>query len=142
MVFLMGSPEAENLSTLVRVSNLTQMVRYGAVGLISTAINYTAFILGITAGWHYLVAATGAAIITALAGYVLHRGFTFRVPRPANPREFASFACVFALQYVLGMLGYVLTIGLLGISPTLAFIVVSGFVAVAAFTALKYGTFR
>jgi putative flippase GtrA len=121
---------------------IRQAMRYCIVGLISTAINYIMFIAAIAAGLHYLLAATISSVVTVVAGYFLHRGFTFSAPGAANIREFASFLSVFAVQYVLAMAGYTLLIGYLGLGPSLAFVLNNIVVASVAFSMLRYRTFR
>jgi putative flippase GtrA len=121
---------------------MRQPVRYGLVGLISTAINYTSFVAAIALGMHYLIAATVSNGLTLLAGYILNRTFTFAAPGQPNIREFTSFMGVFAIQYVLGISNYAVLIGHLGWNPSLAFVLNSAVMAVATYCLLRYGTFR
>ncbi len=123
-------------------ANLIQVIRYVVVGLISTAINYGMFIATIAVGLHYLVAATISSVVTVIAGYFMHRTFTFLAPGPANVKEFASFMSVFAVQYALAMGGYMFLIGYLELGPSLAFVINSAVVTVVAFTLLRSVTFR
>lgn len=121
---------------------LGQAIRYCIVGLFSAALNYVMFISGIAAGLHYLVAATVSSAVTLVTGYFLHRTFTFSASGVANVKEFASFLGVFGVQYLLAMTGYMLLIGHLGLSPTLAFILNNIVVASVAFSIMRYRTFR
>ena len=121
---------------------VVQAFRYGIVGLISTAINYVLFIAFIATGLHYLAAATICSVVTVVAGYFMHRTFTFAVPGPANIGEFVSFLGVFGVQYFVAMSGYTILIGYLGLGPTLAFILNNAVVTSVAFGIMRYRTFR
>lgn len=119
-----------------------QPLRYIGVGLVSTAINYAIFTGGIYVGLHYLVAATVSTAVTVMAGFFLHRTFTFSARKAATLREFLSFLSVIAVQYVLGMTGYWLLIGKLQMSPSLAFVLNNIVLASITYCLFRYRTFR
>jgi putative flippase GtrA len=122
--------------------SVDRVVRYGVVGVVSTAINYILFMAGIAIGLHYLLAATLASSVTVIAGYFMNRTFTFAAPGAASIQEFASFLGVFVVQYLLAMFGYALLIGCLTVNPSLAFVLNAVAVAAVAFTLLRLHTFR
>jgi putative flippase GtrA len=117
-------------------------MRYGIVGLVSTAVNYAIFISAIALGVHYLVAATLGSAITVIIGYYLNRSYTFASREPATAFEFASFVAVFGVQYALAMGGYALLVGYFRINVSIAFVLISVFLFCVAFTLLKSITFR
>jgi putative flippase GtrA len=119
-----------------------QFVRYAAVGLFSTVLNYAIFESGIALGLHYLVATTLSSAIVVVISYFLNRTFTFSSPGRATPREFFSFFMVFSVQYSLAFAGYILLIGYLHLNTSVAFVLNTAFVAVVAFNLLRWGTFR
>lgn len=127
---------------ILNQTNIRQGTTYVVVGLVATAINYTMFITTLRGGLHYLLAATVSSVVTVLAGYFLHRKFTFSRATPANFREFMSFLGVFAVQYFLSLWFYVLLIGYLKLGPSLAFVINSAAVALVAFVLLRSLTFR
>jgi putative flippase GtrA len=83
------------MSAGMKASGGAMLVRYSAVGLVGTALQYLVVVTGVQwLDWRLLAASTAGAILGALVNYVLNRSFTFASDRPhrhAMPR-FAAIA--------------------------------------------------
>lgn len=108
-----------------------RVVRFGLVGLLTTALSYAVFVTAIHLGVHYLLASALAWASGVGLSFVLNKRFTFAVRTRADLREAASFLAGYVLQLIVGTAGYAVLIGGLGLKPTPAFavnlVITSGF---------------
>jgi len=69
----------EKLTALLRSPRLWELVRYGAAGVATTAVNFVVFgLLYDILGWNESVANTVSVILSILFAYVVNKLFVFR----------------------------------------------------------------
>jgi len=79
------------------------LVRYGAVGLVNTAVGYgTILALQLGAGWAPVAANAAGYAVGLAVSYVLNRRFTFASSRP-HGETLAPFLGAAALSYTLNL---------------------------------------
>ena len=75
------------------------LARFALVGVLNTAIGFTAILLALRLGMgDYAANATGYALGLAVS-YALNRSWTFRAANAPNLAEFGRFSAAFALAY-------------------------------------------
>ena len=120
---------------------MAKVLRFGLVGLVTTAFTYGVFRFGLAAGIHYLIAATLAWLAGMAVSYLLNRRFTFLVRRTPNLPEAGRFLSGGVLQYLVATLGYWVMIGELHLNPTFAFVLNVAAGCVLNFSYMQYVVF-
>ena len=121
--------------------SLPELVRYGAVGILTTVVNYSAYLLGVMLlDWHYLVATCFAWCLATGFSFGMNKCFVFRSPargRKAVLREGSSFFAARWLSGILEMgLMYLLVDGG-GLDNKLAKILVGGIIVIMNYVVSK-----
>ncbi|MBV8565318.1 MAG: GtrA family protein [Methylobacteriaceae bacterium] len=92
------------LATAVRFANLLELLKYGLASAAALAVDWGLLILLTTVGGlHYLMSAAISFCTGGVLVYLLSIGFVFRL------RRFAEARIEFALFFVIGLVGLVLT---------------------------------
>lgn len=78
---------------------LVSLARFGAVGLINSAVAYAAFALTLSLGLHYTIATLAGGAAGVLLGFRLHGRFVFR----DRPGQLWRFVLVFLVIYGLSL---------------------------------------
>lgn len=121
---------------------LNSILRFGLVGGFVTGMVYLLFIGLLKLGVHYLLA-SGAGWAAGIGiSYLLNRTFTFAVPDRARPKEFGVFVGGALLQLGLGLGCYWVLMGLLGLGPTVSFVINLVFTATFSFVFMRWVVFR
>jgi putative flippase GtrA len=120
-----------------------RIVHFVLIGLLSTAVSYLVFIALIRLGLHYALASVASWAAGLAVGFVLNRRFTFGITGPERrTRDFGLYVIGALLQLLLGLTGYAITIGRLGLNPTLAFAINLPITTAFSFLFLRFVTFR
>jgi len=101
---------------------LGQIVSFTVAGLSATAVNYIVFSSLAWSGLHYLAAAVIGWSLSVTTSYVLNKRLTFASGAWFAPRELGRFIMGSLLQLGLGLTGYAVLIGDLGLPLNLAFL--------------------
>ncbi|HTI67144.1 MAG TPA: GtrA family protein [Caulobacteraceae bacterium] len=120
---------------------LASFLRFLLVGGSVTGATYVAFSGLMHLGIHYLPAATAVWAFGVALNYGLSRSFTFARKDKARPREFATFVAGNLFQLGLGLTLYWVLIGVLGTSPTLAFVCNGALTAACSFAFMRWVVF-
>lgn len=120
---------------------LLRLLRFGLVGLTTTALTYVVFRVGLGLKFHYLIASTFSWMAGMALSYPLNRRFTFAAGGGASFLEAVRFACGGVLQFLIGQGLYMLMIGRLHFNPTVAFVLNVGVGCVVNFTYMRWIVF-
>lgn len=118
-----------------------RVFRFLMTGGLTTLVAYIIFITAIWAGMGYRLANPLAWVCTVGMGATMNRWFTFRAVTPWG-RWLPLYIVGAVLQLGLSVLGYEVLIGHLGIPPTPAFVLNTGFTAAVSFLFMNFITFR
>jgi putative flippase GtrA len=136
-----GNPStpAERLKRLLS----SQKVAFVIVGGINTAVGFLAFVAWITVlgDRFYGLAVALAYSVSIIVAFILHRTFVFKV-RGSTVRDFLGFVAVNSTGLGMNLVGMLVAVGLLGIPPIPAQILVLGLVAVSSFYGHRHISFR
>ena len=96
-------------------------VRYVLTGGLTTLVAYVATMLLLRL-MNYVPATALAWLVTVCFGFTINRRFTFGIVGPeGRGRDFGLFVIGAAMQLAITIGGYSITLGRLGLDPTLAF---------------------
>ena len=121
---------------------LNHVVRFLLVGGFITGVCYLVFIGMLKLGVQYLVAATIGWAVGIGISYVLNRSFTFGVATKAQPKEFGTFVGGYVLQLGLGLFNYWVLMGLVGLGPTVSFVLNLVLTSTFSFVFMRWVVFR
>ena len=122
---------------------MTRLIRFGLTGAVTTAFSYVAFIGLIRLGVYYEVASVASWALGLVLGFTANRRFTFGISgADRRKRDFSLYLIGSLLQLGLGLTGYALLIGHLGLDATPAFILNTAVTASFNFLFLRFVTFR
>jgi putative flippase GtrA len=103
---------------------MARLLRFGLVGLLTTALAYAVFVGLIAIGIGYIFASVAGWAAPMTVSYLLNRRFTFNISGIAGPpTEMATFVIGSLLQLTLSLADYSLLMGALSLAPTPAFII-------------------
>jgi len=98
-------------------------VRYLMTGGLTTLVAYVCTMIFLRL-MNYVPATVLAWIITVCVGFMLNRRFTFGIiGREQRGRDFAFFVVGALMQLAVTVAGYSITLGRLGLDPTIAFLI-------------------
>lgn len=121
--------------------SLTQLVRYGIVGLASNAFGYLLY-LGLTyLGMGPKLAMSLLYCVGVLQTFVFNKKWSFRFDGPATPALF-RYAMVYAAGYVINFFALLWLVDQLGLPHQWVMGVLVLFMAVFFFVAQKFWVFR
>ncbi len=121
----------------------TRLIRFGLTGALTTALSYIGFIGLIRRGAFYEVASAASWALGLVLGFSINRRFTFGISgAERRKRDFSFYILGSLLQLGLGLTGYALLIGRLGLDATPAFILNTAVTASFNFLFLRFVTFR
>ena len=120
----------------------SQFIRFAVVGVISTALNYSLFLLLLSVlSINYLIASAFGYVCGLCLGYPLNRLWTFELVQDSSDKKI-KYLLVYLLSLVMGLvLLEFLVINLL-FRPEIANIFVIGFLTLAKFIGVKYLVFK
>ncbi len=121
---------------------LHRILRFGLVGLLTTALTYGVFVLTIRAGLHYLLASALAWGAGVAVSFLLNKRFTFSLRSRADLREVASFVGGYGVQFLIATAGYAVLIGGVGLEPTPAFMINLVITSLFSFLFMRWVVFR
>lgn len=125
--------------TRIGLGVMDRFIRFAVIGLLLTGLAYSIFLPLL----HYVrpaVAVSGAWIICVIAGYLLHRRFTFQSQGKVN-RELPLFVTGSLLQLMVAAAGIELLMGA-GLNASLAFLLNTGITTAVSFGFQTLVTFR
>jgi putative flippase GtrA len=121
---------------------LRRIVRFVMTGGLTTAVAYVTWILLLKVVG-YPIATAVAWIVAVALGFVVNRRFTFGIAGPERrAADFGLFVVGALGQLVIGEVSYYVTIGRLGMAPTLAFLITLALNTSFGFLFLNFVTFR
>ena len=122
---------------------VAEMVRYGLVGLVNTAVGFSTIAVAMQAlHWHYAIANVLGYGLGLTVSFILNRHFTFRSPRTFRPREPLLFLLVFGVSYVIQMGALVLCVEALRMNRLAAQAIAMALYTAIGYIGNKYLTFR
>jgi putative flippase GtrA len=96
-------------------------VRYVLTGALTTLVAYVATMLFLRL-MNYIPATALAWVVTVGFGFTINRRFTFGIVGPERRgRDFGLFVVGAAMQLAITLVSYSITLGRLGLDPSLAF---------------------
>ncbi len=126
-----------------RKNTMTRLIRFGFTGALTTALSYVGFIGLIRLGIYYELASVVSWALGLVLGFSLNRRFTFGISgAERRTRDFSLYLVGSLLQLGLGLAGYAVLIGRLGLAATPAFVVNTAATAAFNFLFLWFVTFR
>jgi putative flippase GtrA len=122
---------------------IAEMVRYGLVGLVNTAVGFSTIAVAMQAlHWHYATANVLGYGLGLTVSFVLNKRFTFRSPRAIRPREPLLFLLVFGVSYAIQMGALVLCVEALRMNRLAAQAIAMALYTAIGYAGNKYLTFR
>lgn len=122
---------------------MAKFLRFGLVGVLTTALAYVVFVGLIAIGIGYIVASVAGWAAPMIVSYLLNRRFTFNISGVAGPpTEMATFVIGSLLQLTLSVVDYSFLMGALSLAPTPAFIINTALMATFSFLFMRWVTFR
>jgi putative flippase GtrA len=122
---------------------MTRLVRFGLTGALTTALSYVVFVGLIRLGLHYAIASVVSWGLGLVVGFAVNRRFTFGISGAnRRGRDFSLYMVGALLQLGIGLTGYALLIGRLGLDATPAFVLNTAVTASFNFLFLRFVTFR
>lgn len=119
------------------------VIRFVVVGLATTAISYVSFSTMIKSGAYYEVASIGSWACASVLGFFLHRSITFKFRREESGLgRFSVFAIGSIAQLLVGMAGYWLLIGVIGLGSDAAFLLNLIVTTTFSFLFMRFVVFR
>lgn len=120
-----------------------EFVKFGIVGALTTAINFTIYSVLVLAGVYYLLAAVIAFVIATLNSYTFNRRWTFRAGE-ASRRQLMKFTSVQLLGLTLNLIVLALLVEYGGFQDhkLMAQLLANSIVVASNFTGNKLWTFR
>jgi putative flippase GtrA len=121
---------------------LAEMIRYGLVGVVNTAVGLAVILLGMNVvGLHYALANALGYGLGLIVSYLLNRRFTFRSSRRIVSGEPLLFLFVFGISYAVQMGLLILCVELLRMNRSLAQILAMGVYTACGYLGNKFITF-
>lgn len=122
---------------------MSRLIRFGLTGALTTALSYIGFIGLIRLGVYYEAASVVSWGLGLFVGFTINRRFTFGISgADRRRRDFSLYLVGSLLQLGIGLTGYALLIGRLGLDATPAFILNTAVTASFNFVFLRFVTFR
>jgi putative flippase GtrA len=122
---------------------MSRLIRFGLTGALTTALSYIGFIGLIRLGVYYEAASVVSWGLGLFVGFTINRRFTFGISgADRRRRDFSLYLVGSLLQLGIGLTGYALLIGRLGLDATPAFILNTAVTASFNFLFLRFVTFR
>jgi putative flippase GtrA len=122
---------------------LAEMIRYGLVGLVNTAVCLSAIFVSMhVIGLPYALANAIGYALGLIASFLLNRRFTFRSSRRIFSREPLLFLAVFGVSYAVQMGALVLFVEQLRMNQSFAQVCAMVVYTACGYTGNKFITFR
>jgi putative flippase GtrA len=122
---------------------MTRLIRFALTGALTTVLSYVGFIGLIRLGAYYELASVVSWALGLVLGFAVNRRFTFGISgADRRTRDLSLYIVGSLLQLGLGMAGYALLIGRLGLAATPAFVLNTAVTASFNFLFLRFVTFR
>ena len=120
----------------------SQFIRFAVVGVISTALNYSLFLLLLSVfSINYLIASAFGYVCGLCLGYPLNRLWTFELVQDSSDKKI-KYLLVYLLSLVMGLVLLEFLVVNLLFRPEIANIFVIGFLTLAKFVGIKYLVFK
>jgi putative flippase GtrA len=120
----------------------SQFIRFAVVGIISTALNYSLFLLLLSVfSINYLIASAFGYVCGLCLGYPLNRLWTFELVQDSSDKKI-KYLLVYLLSLVMGLVLLEFLVVNLLFRPEIANIFVIGFLTLAKFVGIKYLVFK
>ena len=124
------------------LSQFRRLATFGAVGIVSTLVSFVVYRGGLLAGLPYPLAVTGGWAAGLLVAFGGNRRATFGRVGRLERREVLGFVSAYGLQLAYSLVGYWITLDVLGLPPTLAFVLVLVPAAGISYAAMHLLAFR
>lgn len=134
-------PTRGRIQNLKANPHAQQFIKYGVVGLSSTAINFALYAALLALGFHYLAAAVLAYTVATVNGYVLNSRWTYRAGTHTNTR-FLKFSTIQLSGLAVNLLVLAFLVETFALNELLAQLVANAFVVLTTFGGNKFWTFR
>ena len=122
---------------------MTRLIRFALTGALTTVLSYVGFIGLIRLGAYYELASVVSWALGLVLGFAVNRRFTFGISgADRRTRDLSLYIVGSLLQLGLGLAGYALLIGRLGLAATPAFVLNTAVTASFNFLFLRFVTFR
>ncbi|OHD73867.1 MAG: hypothetical protein A2177_14350 [Spirochaetes bacterium RBG_13_68_11] len=122
---------------------LAEMVRYGLVGLVNTAVGLSVIYVAMQVlHWHYAVANVVGYCLGLAISFFLNKRFTFRSSRAITPREPLLFLLVCGASYAIQMGALVVCVEVLRVDGFSAQVLAMAVYAAVGYAGNKLITFR
>lgn len=118
-----------------------RLARFGAVGLLATGATFVVYRTLLALSLHHLLVGVVTWSVGLAIAFVGNRRFTFGRSGPVRRGETAWFLVGYALQLVVGLIGFEVTLGVLGWPPTAAYVAVLVPTAATSFLFMQAVTF-
>jgi putative flippase GtrA len=118
-----------------------RMVKYGIVGVLNVAIDFSLYALLVTIGVWYPLAKTMSLTVATANGYTLNRIWTFRAG-PHRHIALAKYAGVQAVSLAANVTVLALLVEIAGLNEIVAQAIALPFIAVLSFLGQRLWTFR
>jgi putative flippase GtrA len=118
-----------------------RMVKYGIVGVLNVAIDFTLYALLVTIGVWYPLAKTMSLVVATANGYTINRLWTFRAG-PYRHMTLAKYASVQAVALTANVTVLALLVEIAGLDEIVAQAIALPFIAVLSFLGQRLWTFR
>lgn len=128
---------------IIQRRGVRQFIKFGLVGLSSTAIDWSIFyLLNLTFGVYYLYAKVFSFAIAVINSFIWNRRWTFRSQDPNRSQEFGKFFAIALIGLSLNALIMFLAVEDLHWRKIFGLILATGIVTIWNFLANKFYTFR
>lgn len=131
------------MKELIQRRGIRQFVKFGIVGISSTAIDWGIFyLLDYVFGIYYLTAKVLSFSVAVINSFFWNRRWTFRSTDPNHNKEFVKFLIISLVGLSVNALIMYLFVSIWHTRKIIGLIFASGIVTVWNFLANKYYTFR
>lgn len=129
--------------SIVQRRGVRQFIKFGLVGLSSTAIDWSIFyLLNLTFGVYYLYAKVFSFAIAVINSFIWNRRWTFRSQDPNQMRQFSKFLTIALIGLGLNTLIMYIVVTVLNQQPIAGLVAASAIVVFWDFLANKFYTFK
>jgi len=131
------------MNKLLQRRVIRQFIKFGIVGIVSTAIDWGLFyLLNFSFGIYYLTAKVLSFAVAVINSFVWNRRWTFRSQNPNRNQEFVKFLVIALVGLSLNTLIMYLAVSIFHTRKIVGLIFATGIVTFWNFLANKYWTFQ